>query len=126
LKKIKSENIKCLVYSDWEDEINHIAYQIKDDIENNILKPEEIGVYIPDKSYHFKISKIFNDYEIPHFTTFLNNLSNHPLTKFVIFWLEMDWNRRKDVFKFLNSPFVKINYEELDTNTSFTDSFFRL
>lgn len=126
LKQINSENMKCNVYADWEDEINHIAYQIKDDIEKNILKPEEIGVYIPDKSYEFKISKIFDDYEIPYFKTFLNPLSNHPLTKFLSFWLEMDWNRRKDVFKFLNSPFVKINFLELDTNIQFNDTFLEI
>ncbi|MFN8578350.1 MAG: hypothetical protein U0354_16040, partial [Candidatus Sericytochromatia bacterium] len=123
LKELDYSNINCMVYADWEDEINNIAYQIKDDIENKVLKPEEIGVYIPDRAYEFKIKKVFYDYDIPYSTTYLNILSNHPLTKFLIFWLEMDWNRRKDVFKFLNSPFVKISYEKLDLNTSFEGLF---
>ncbi|MEK7432199.1 MAG: UvrD-helicase domain-containing protein [Cyanobacteriota bacterium] len=126
ISEIKAKSITCLVYDDWETEINHVAYKIKDDIKNNILKPEEIGVYIPDKAYEFKINKIFNDYDIPHFTTFSNNLATHPLTKFLSFWLEMDWNRRKDVFKFLNSPFVKISHEELDTNIKFNNKFLEI
>lgn len=123
LKKIKTEHINCLEYDDWETEINHVAYQIKESLENNSLKPEEIGVYIPDKAYQFKINKIFDDYDIPHFSTFSNTLATHPLTKFLSFWLEMDWNTRKDVFKFLNSPFLKIVYEELDLNIKFEDKF---
>lgn len=117
LRNIDIKDIDCTVYADWEDEINHIAYKIKDDYENGKTDYSKVGVYIPDKLYYFKVAKIFDDYQIPHFATFLDNLSTHPLTKFVSFWFEMDWNKRKDVFKFLNSPFLKITYEELEVKT---------
>ncbi len=123
LNNLDLSDLKYNVFADWEDEINHIAYLIKEDFENGIFNYSEIGVYIPDKIYEFKISKIFDDYQIPFFNSFEDKLSSHPLMKFIYFWLEMDWNQRADIFKFLNSPFLVIDYSDYTTEYPMNEKF---
>lgn len=123
IKNLTITDLKYKVYTDWEEEIDDIAYQIKDDQTNSLIDYSQVGIYIPDKIYHFKVAKIFNDYQIPFFTTFQDSLASHPLTKFFSFWLEMDWHTRKDIFKFLNSPFIQIDYSDYITKTQFDHDF---
>ncbi len=115
LKNLVIHNSVYSLFSDWSDELNYIAREIKKDLADNKILLNEIGLFIPSKVYAFKISEVFDDYELLYFTTFSANLTEFPLTRFICFFLEMDWNNTNHIFRFLNSPFIRINFDDFIT-----------
>ena len=102
------------VYSDWNDELTHIAHEIKSDCLSNKISLDEIAIYIPEKDlYAFKVEQIFTDCKIPYTQTYSESVSLQPITNFINFFLGIDWNNIAQIFKLLRSPFVKIKYDDL-------------
>src|SRR5690606_28326004 len=83
---------------------------------NRKIKLDEIGVYIPDKIYSLKIEKIFQDFEIPYYTSYTVSLASLPFSKFICFLLEMDWQKASDVFRLFNSPFINFDFQDFDSD----------
>ncbi|MCC7430949.1 UvrD-helicase domain-containing protein [bacterium] len=106
-------------FADWEEELSFIAKQIKKDLLENKIKPDEIAVYVPTKEYGYKTNEIFENFGLPFNHTFSKTLAEHPLSAFIRFFLSLDWDKTTEVFKFLKSPFVTLagfeNLKNLET-----------
>lgn len=113
LKNLSPEKIILTKFADWDEELNFIAREIKKDILENNLLPEELAIYIPKEDlYSFKVEKTLKDFELPFQKSYSLKLSRVPLGNFFRWLLKIDFNSVSDCLKLLKSAFTTINFND--------------
>ena len=113
IKYLDPNKVTYTKFSDWDEELNYIAREIKNAIHQENLLPEDFAIYIPkEETYSFKVEKVLEDFELPYKKSYSQTLSKVPLGNFFRWFLEVDFNDVKDVFKLVKSPFISISFED--------------
>jgi len=85
----ETKNVFLYEASNYEDEIKYICEQIRYEVDENNLRYKDIAVCADLMASEMSLKKYFNEYNIPCFYDDNKNLSQHPLSRLLIDYLQI-------------------------------------
>lgn len=89
-KGLDTNNVTVTEYSDARAEIEAVAKDVVKQTKIGGKRYKDIAVAVGDlQSYKFQIAKVFSEYGIPYYVDKAKNLSDHPICKYVLAYIDL-------------------------------------
>lgn len=120
--KEATESIELKTFMTMEQEVIHVAQQIRTLLLSGQIRPKEIAVYIPHKeTYQLLIERVFEQYDIPYYMDIKATMLVHPVMKWLYLLLRIydkNW-QIDDVIGLLQNDFFCWKYQLSTDDVSF-------